>query len=331
MMHHEAGVRVVTVGGRPTTGPMQAVGGTRGARSFSTDILDNNINFARQLLEDTSDADFLPNRTEALDVFIVGGAVNLRDQVRQGETTPLQFAYEAADCRIFFTPQTIFNYTALWQYAADAIWTNPGLCVAGSTGYATSSKTDSSDVPVQSPPVSNASAFNIADHVTIDPNRNNSTIEDVVGELAGDLLAGPDTRASIQFLDCTQLLSPSFVCIKVQRCTGDAFLLDTAVPICRALSTGSSCVTNTGPGTCVIDTTMAEFFLPNPPVPVFTGFCQPFPARCNAGRIAGLTQVNGLTTTTQVTPNQGVRVGGGPINRFSSGVRRPRAVPAPRG
>jgi hypothetical protein len=138
-MHHEASVRTVAVGGRPSTGPMQAPSGSRGARDYDTDSLDANINFTQEILANQSSAEvnFLPNRTEALDVFVSYADINLRDQIRRNETIPLQFAYEAADCRIFYTPQTVYNYTALWQYTANAIWTNTSLCVQGSTGLAT--------------------------------------------------------------------------------------------------------------------------------------------------------------------------------------------------
>ncbi|KAF8862096.1 hypothetical protein BDZ45DRAFT_224480 [Acephala macrosclerotiorum] len=139
MMHHEAGVRVVVAGGRPVPGPMQGASGSRGARIYTTDELDSNIEFAQEIIEyDDSSANpyFLPNRTTELNVQVTFASINLRDQVRPNETTPLQFAYEAADCRIFYTPRTFYNYSALWQYAADAIWTNPNLCVNGSTGFA---------------------------------------------------------------------------------------------------------------------------------------------------------------------------------------------------
>ncbi|KAI1123637.1 hypothetical protein F5Y10DRAFT_251427 [Nemania abortiva] len=322
MMHHEAGVRVVTAGGRPTTGPMQAVGGTRGAVAFATDLLDNNINFVRQLLEGTSEADFLPNRTEALDVFVVGATINLRDQVRAGDTTPLQFAYEAADCRIYFTPQTIFNYTALWQYAADAIWTNPGLCVAGSTGYATSSKTNGTSA--SPPPVSSASAFNIADHVTIDPAMINSTD---VGELSGDLLAGISTRTSIVFPDCRNLM-PGFVCFNVLRCTTDTFRTPTAVPDCTRMAAGSWCPTTTGPGTCTVT---SEFPVTFPDAPGFSFLpkaCVPSPALCSSGgQAAGLSQTSSLTSSQSrfVPSNRGV----GPTRGLpaSSGLTNNRIPP----
>lgn len=139
MMHHEAGVRVVVAGGRPVPGPMQGASGSRGARIYSTDELDSNIEFAQEIIEDDdspANPYFLPNRTTELNFQVTFASINLRDQVRPNETTPLQFAYEAADCRIFYTPSTFYNYSALWQYAADAIWTNPSLCVNGSTGFA---------------------------------------------------------------------------------------------------------------------------------------------------------------------------------------------------
>ncbi|KAI1149354.1 hypothetical protein F4825DRAFT_453523 [Nemania diffusa] len=333
MMHHEAGVRIVTVGGRPTTGPMQAVGGTRGAVAFATDILDNNIDFARQLLEGTSEADFLPNRTEALDIFVTSASINLRDQVRAGETTPLQFAYEAADCRIYFTPQTIFNYTALWQYAADAIWTNPGLCVAGSTGYATASSTSNdSSAP---PPLSSAAPFNMADHVTIDPAMINSTADaGDFGELAGDILADGSTRASIRFMECSQVISSSFMCVNVQRCVGDTFSQPTAVLGCTALAAGAPCFSGTGPGTCVIQSAVPEFF-EAPNIPVFAGACRPFPAQCSGGRVTGLSLASGPAPPTSrfapnraTRPGQGLPVGTGPSNRFAPPVGGVRAAPA---
>lgn len=134
-MHHEAGVRTVVAGGRPNYGPMQSPAQSRGARSYDTNLLSNAIEFARAV-NDTART-LLPNQTLNRDLYITSASVNLRDQVRQNQSIPLQFLYEAANCRIFFTPQTWYNYSALWRYAANAIWTDPALCVQGSTGYAT--------------------------------------------------------------------------------------------------------------------------------------------------------------------------------------------------
>ncbi|KAI0439934.1 hypothetical protein F4803DRAFT_567961 [Xylaria telfairii] len=151
-MHHDAGVRVVAAGGQPKAGPMQGASGTRGARQYGLNVLDNNINFVQLELQNQNspDANFLPNRTEANDVFILDASINLRDQIRRGETTPLQFVYVPADCRIYYTPQTIYNYTNLWTYAANAIWNDTKLCVLGSTGLK-----DSSDSTDPSSPTSN--------------------------------------------------------------------------------------------------------------------------------------------------------------------------------
>lgn len=133
MMHHEAGVRTVAVGGRPSYGPMQAPSGSRGAQYYSTTNLDLDFQVATKI--NTTASDHLPRREE--DVWITSASINLRDQVRKGEDVPLQFVYEAANCRIFYTLKTFNNFANLWRYAANAIWTNPELCVKDSTGYAT--------------------------------------------------------------------------------------------------------------------------------------------------------------------------------------------------
>ncbi|MCJ1233227.1 hypothetical protein MMC14_001182 [Varicellaria rhodocarpa] len=87
-----------------------------------------------------SAAAFLPNRD--VEFLIYDTSINLRDQIRQGEDFPLQFAYEAADCRIFYTAQTFNNYTNLWSYAANAIWVDPTLCFQNSTNKPSSNTND---------------------------------------------------------------------------------------------------------------------------------------------------------------------------------------------
>ncbi|MCJ1286363.1 hypothetical protein MMC26_005708 [Xylographa opegraphella] len=140
MMHYEAGVRTVVVGGRPSFGPMQAVAGARGAREYEADYLDTDIYYV-SYVNDTA-ATILPNRT--LEFVVEVASFNLQDQIRRDQNFPLQFAYEAANCRIFLTNLTFFDFGALWQYAADATWKNPGLCVQDSTNHpsSTGSATD---------------------------------------------------------------------------------------------------------------------------------------------------------------------------------------------
>lgn len=151
-MTHQAGVRTVVMGGRPEEGPMQAVGGTRGAFPYSGDDIDDAIDFA----ESTADANQNLNATlpELIEgyrdsgVFEIFTGVNLRDQVRKNDTVPLQFKYLAADCRLYYTLANVYNMTRLWEDVADAMWTDSNLCVAGSVGYA---ETGNSTTPKQPP------------------------------------------------------------------------------------------------------------------------------------------------------------------------------------
>ena len=146
LMHHQAGVRTVVAGGRPDTTPMQAVGGSRGAQVYSSIALDADIDVAEFL----NSSLVLPDRDAGNYINYAG--FNIKDQIRKGEDFPLQFAFEPATCRIFYTVHTVYNYLNLWNYVVDAIWRNPSLCIAGSangtltadptneTGPATNSK-----------------------------------------------------------------------------------------------------------------------------------------------------------------------------------------------
>ena len=131
---------------------MQALSQNCGARMYSTSITDADIYFAQVV--NTTASTLLPNRTADQDVYVTFAKVNLRDQIRDKENMPLQFVYETADCRIFYTPKTWYNYTALWQYAADAIWASPALCIERSTGYATTAgnASDTETPPSAAPP-----------------------------------------------------------------------------------------------------------------------------------------------------------------------------------
>ena len=62
---------------------------------------------------------------------------DLRDQSRNNENAvPLQFVYEAADRRIFYMKKTYNNFTLLWKYAVEAVWSDLSKCVKDSTCYA---------------------------------------------------------------------------------------------------------------------------------------------------------------------------------------------------
>jgi hypothetical protein len=214
LMHHEAHVRTVAVGGRPDYTPMQAPGGTRGAASY--DIRQMDLDIYNALLINNATPPSLPDRR--LDFFLYSASVNLRDQIRRDDpsNTPLQFRYEAADCRIFFTPKTWYNYTKLWNYAAEAAWHNPALCIANSTSNYTSphptpyqvdtTRPDNSSSPPQQ---STREQDSDQDYYTNDP--------------ANDILAGQRPISSIDGMKCEadSECGGSFLCRKVPVCDKD--------------------------------------------------------------------------------------------------------------
>ena len=130
MMHHEGGARTVVAGGRHVIGPMQTVGGSKGAESYDGFSLDNDIDTAGDF--NSSVKGLLPQGRDDVDFIYTYAGFNLKDAIRKGEETPLQFVYEPADCRIFYTHNTVYNYINLWNYVIDAVYRNPSLCIAGS-------------------------------------------------------------------------------------------------------------------------------------------------------------------------------------------------------
>jgi hypothetical protein len=65
-MVHQAGVRTIALGGQPITGPMQAVGGTRGARSYDAHSLDLGMQFVNDTIANHDAASRLPPRTSSV-------------------------------------------------------------------------------------------------------------------------------------------------------------------------------------------------------------------------------------------------------------------------
>lgn len=77
------------------------------------------------------------------------GSVNYKNniRIRDESFTPLQFVYEAADCRIWYTPEMIYDPTFLWSrvasiaFATNYTYGTPYTslyCVQGSTNQPTS-------------------------------------------------------------------------------------------------------------------------------------------------------------------------------------------------
>ena len=128
LMHHQGGARTVVAGGRPEAGPMQFASGSRGAQTYYNVDLDADTEVAQIL---NSSITLTPQDSGDIDFYINYAQFNLKDSIRQGEDFPLQFGYEAADCRIFYTTWTAYNFENLWNYVIDAFFRNPELCING--------------------------------------------------------------------------------------------------------------------------------------------------------------------------------------------------------
>jgi hypothetical protein len=135
LMTHQAGVRTISIGGRPVAGPMQAASGTRGASIYTADALDYDYQQLNDTLQDVEAYAQWPQRDDT-GMWINYASFNIRDQMRENNDTPLQFQYNAAQCRIYYTLDNIYNMTRLWRDAAAATWDDKSLCVEDSTGYA---------------------------------------------------------------------------------------------------------------------------------------------------------------------------------------------------
>ena len=143
------GVRSVAFGGRPREAPMSALGGVRGAQHWTLSLVSQYISAARQFLNTSSDVHHdlltpverarfeqlappsLDNMAFRVDLHGNSG-VNFRNGYAEGDDrTPLQFAYESADCRLFYTTENALHPATTWEAAATVMF-GGGSCVHGS-------------------------------------------------------------------------------------------------------------------------------------------------------------------------------------------------------
>lgn len=149
-MKEQAKVESIAIGGRPINAPMQAIGGTKGSLTFP---FTNILFYASEVLRiaaalDDSAAAVLNNTilgiiagSEQLFKRVTFGSegplaqVNAADNLRKDDAsqTPLEFVYEAADCKLFYTADMALDVTETWKAAAAAKWGDGG-CVPGSKG-----------------------------------------------------------------------------------------------------------------------------------------------------------------------------------------------------
>ncbi|KAJ5479937.1 hypothetical protein N7530_005446 [Penicillium desertorum] len=140
MMKYE-GVKTISFGGRPQYGPMQAMGGTRGAQVLPAETL---IMITTAVLDMAAEEELL-SKSELQQLKALSPAeesplqygllqVKLRDAYSKRDkdsAMPLQFVYEPAHCRLFYTLENVLQPATTWSAAVKAMW-GGGDCVAGS-------------------------------------------------------------------------------------------------------------------------------------------------------------------------------------------------------
>lgn len=143
LMRQQGGVKYVALGGRPNTNITQAVGGVKGTNDLPYDAL---FYYAEQVFLTPQlnsvayyNTTILGNYTDLPLLRSTAAVVNARDGLRQGDETetPLQFVYEPADCRIFYTPEMTIDISASWRAVADSAFRGINHCVAGALGTTT--------------------------------------------------------------------------------------------------------------------------------------------------------------------------------------------------
>ncbi|KAH8429119.1 uncharacterized protein LDX57_006789 [Aspergillus melleus] len=149
LMKTVGGVKSITFGGRPQQGPMQAIGGSKGcAVGTARSLFQLREAANRAALQAEADGKPVLSHQEhaRLNASIPDRfslkfntlAFNIQNAYREGDDEmPLQFLYEAADCRLFYTPDNLVLPATTWISAANAFWGN-GACISGS--YSTSKR-----------------------------------------------------------------------------------------------------------------------------------------------------------------------------------------------
>ncbi|KAI1640892.1 peptidase S41 family protein [Biscogniauxia mediterranea] len=145
-------VKTVAVGGRPQTGPMQSIAGVEGAQVFELSEISSLANAVIELAPQASQTALLAGELGVLaDGYALkrgidpssAGAVNGKNAFSPSDSqTPLQFLYEPANCRFFYTADMLSKPELVWQRAVDATWTSPqSFCVQGSQMAVNQTKT----------------------------------------------------------------------------------------------------------------------------------------------------------------------------------------------
>lgn len=140
-MRQQAGVKYISLGGRPNSDITQAVGGTKGTNDlpYSYILAAVLTPFTyRYIHPDEFYNDTELGRYNDLVLYrTVASVINSRDGYRRNGSPdiPLQFQYEPADCRIYYTPEMAVDMEAAWKTVADTAFRGINHCIAGEINH----------------------------------------------------------------------------------------------------------------------------------------------------------------------------------------------------
>lgn len=135
LLTNEQGVRSLALGGRPAKAPMQAVGGVKGAQVVKFQKFQDLL---KEALERRpwggKRPDNLPKIAKVPLLPSLGAiSFNFRNAYADADSlVPLQFVYEAAQCRRFYTYKMTRKPVEVWKVAANVAFRG-GRCVEGSS------------------------------------------------------------------------------------------------------------------------------------------------------------------------------------------------------
>jgi hypothetical protein len=134
LLRLQGGVQSIAMGGRPQPGPIQGVGGVKGAQTLSYGSINSYVGLAQEIGTGTPEQKAALARYSMLPIQrSTSSAVNSRDAIlpdNVNDGTPAQFVAEEADCRLYWTEGMVKDVTEVWKAAANAAF-NGATCNYG--------------------------------------------------------------------------------------------------------------------------------------------------------------------------------------------------------
>ncbi|KAF2129006.1 peptidase S41 family protein-like protein [Dothidotthia symphoricarpi CBS 119687] len=135
LMTKQAGVKTIAMGGRSNKDRIQAIGGVKGVNNYQYSYIQSLAQRAVTLSPTLRNSSLGQGYYSDLPFNRGGGSmsINVRDGLALNDTSgiALQFVYEEADCRLYYTPEMTVDITAVWKAAANAHWSDGSKCVSG--------------------------------------------------------------------------------------------------------------------------------------------------------------------------------------------------------